>query len=104
MTAFVTCLVLLLAKNPHVIGQMSRELAENDLPLDDAEGINVTSLAKLTYFDYVIREVLRLYPPIGGGYRRVIKSFELQVRNRYEIRHVKVCIPVYQWGASKESY
>lgn len=80
LSAFVTCLVLLLAKNPHVIGKMSRELAENDSLLDDAEHISVTSLANLTYFDYVIREVLRLYPPIGGGYRRVIKSFELQVR------------------------
>lgn len=78
LSAFVTCLVLLLAKNPHVIGKMSRELAENDSLLDDAEHISVTSLANLTYFDYVIREVLRLYPPIGGGYRRVIKSFELQ--------------------------
>lgn len=37
------------------------------------------SLRYHKYLDNVLKEVLRIAPPIGGGYRKVLQSFELNV-------------------------
>jgi len=41
--------------------------------------IDFESLGRLSYTWNVIREVLRMYPPVGGGYRRALKTFDIEV-------------------------
>ena len=47
----------------------------------------------MTYLDHVVKEVLRVAPPAGGGFRRVIKTFELDVSVLTRIKqiHTSVC-------------
>ncbi|XP_065494965.1 cytochrome P450 26C1 [Caloenas nicobarica] len=45
-------------------------------------GINLEKLSRLSYLDCVIKEVLRVLPPVSGGYRTALQTFEL---NGYQI-------------------
>ena len=36
-------------------------------------------LGRLRYVDCVVKEVLRLLPPVSGGYRTALRTFELDV-------------------------
>jgi len=68
----------LIAENPSVRAKLCAELAEvvpAGIPTFD-------DLSRLTYTDQVIREVLRLYPPIWAQARYVNKEFEF---NNYTI-------------------
>ncbi|XP_074855703.1 cytochrome P450 26C1 [Carettochelys insculpta] len=40
--------------------------------------INLEKLGRLRYLDCVIKEVLRVLPPVSGGYRTVLRTFELE--------------------------
>lgn len=42
-------------------------------------GINLEKLSRLSYLDCVIKEVLRVLPPVSGGYRTALQTFELDV-------------------------
>lgn len=44
-------------------------------PLD----ISLEKLSRLRYLDCVIKEVLRVLPPVSGGYRTALQTFELDV-------------------------
>ena len=69
---------LLTAQHPDV---MSKLRAEQD-------NLNITgtptleNLKSMTYLDMVLKEVMRLVPPVGGGFRKAIKTFEF---NGYRI-------------------
>jgi cytochrome P450 len=39
---------------------------------------SLDSLKEMTYLEQVLKEVLRLIPPVGGGFRQVIESCEFQ--------------------------
>ncbi len=41
--------------------------------------LSLDKLSQLRYVDCVIREVLRFLPPVSGGYRTALQTFELDV-------------------------
>lgn len=43
------------------------------------EQLRLDDLSKLPYITAVIKEVLRVSPPVGAGYRKVLKTFDLDV-------------------------
>ncbi|NXP56615.1 CP26C protein, partial [Heliornis fulica] len=103
-----TSLILLLLKHPSVIEKMRQELMSHNLyqewqschcPLD----ISLEKLSRLRYLDCVIKEVLRVLPPVSGGYRTALQTFELdgyQIPKgwsvMYSIRDTHETAAVYQ--------
>lgn len=41
--------------------------------------LSLEKISRLRYLDCVIKEVLRLLPPVSGGYRTALQTFELDV-------------------------
>ncbi|KAJ8262600.1 hypothetical protein GJAV_G00168230 [Gymnothorax javanicus] len=75
-----TSLIMQLLKHPAVLEKLREELrgcgilhngclCEGELRLDNICG--------LKYLDCVIKEVLRLFTPVSGGYRTAVQTFEL---------------------------
>lgn len=56
---------------------------ENDVSTSYSEPINHKQLQSLKYVDMVVREVLRIMPPIGGAYRQVVEEFSVGVCTFY---------------------
>ncbi|XP_033757526.1 cytochrome P450 26A1-like [Pecten maximus] len=79
-TSSTLCSVLMyLGKNKEYLDRLRTELRDNDLLdyEDDRVDLNVTKLNSLPFLHCVMKEVLRLAPPVGAGFRRAIKTFEL---------------------------
>lgn len=93
-----TSLVLLLLQHPAAITKIQQELAVHGLgcacsckpgaagdgagPWPDCScepDLNLAALGRLRYVDCVVKEVLRLLPPVSGGYRTALRTFELDV-------------------------
>ncbi|EHB05524.1 Cytochrome P450 26C1 [Heterocephalus glaber] len=87
-----TSLVLLLLQHPAAIAKIQQELATQGLghACSCALGaagtlpecccepdLTLAALGRLRYVDCVVKEVLRLLPPVSGGYRTVLRTFEL---------------------------
>lgn len=45
----------------------------------DLQSLNIESLEQLKYTGCVIKETLRINPPVPGGFRVALKTFELNV-------------------------
>lgn len=65
--------------------------------------LSLEKLGRMRYLDCVVKEVLRIFPPVSGGYRTVLKTFELngfQIPKgwsvMYSIRDTHETAPVYQ--------
>ncbi|XP_064601981.1 cytochrome P450 26B1-like [Liolophura sinensis] len=72
--------ILLLGKNQGMMKKLYEELTDHYL--DDPvtaplSSIGLQRLQSLTYLDNIVKEVLRVYPPVGGGYRTAKEAFEL---------------------------
>uniref|UniRef100_A0A8D2KS96 Cytochrome P450 family 26 subfamily C member 1 n=1 Tax=Varanus komodoensis TaxID=61221 RepID=A0A8D2KS96_VARKO len=79
-----TSMILLLLKHPLVIKKIQQELLSS---LERPEcycqpNLTLEKMSRLRYLDCVIKEVLRLLPPVSGGYRTALQTFEL---NGYQI-------------------
>lgn len=71
-TSMLTSVCLELSRNPQVLARARREQQELGI-----EGlVTMEQMGKMTYLDQILREVERLYPPVPGGFRRVVKSFD----------------------------
>lgn len=79
-----TSLVYELARHPEVVRKLKHEFDSFDV-LDVAckEDIDLQKLNKLKYLNNVVKEVLRLSPPVGGGFRKALKTFEVNVSRLY---------------------
>jgi cytochrome P450 len=69
-TSMLTSFCRALAQHPHVMEKLRIE--QNAL----SGAITFESLRSMTYLDQVFKEVERMYAPVSGGFRGVIKSFE----------------------------
>jgi retinoid hydroxylase len=71
-TSLIASLCLALAQHPEVLAQARAEQIHIGLETPLA----IDSLKQMTYLDRVLREVERMYPPVGGGFRGVVEEFE----------------------------
>uniref|UniRef100_A0A8C3Y7D4 Cytochrome P450 family 26 subfamily C member 1 n=1 Tax=Catharus ustulatus TaxID=91951 RepID=A0A8C3Y7D4_CATUS len=99
-----TSLILLLLKHPSVIEKIRQELMSHELYQQSQEKpLSHSMLSRLRYLDCVIKEVLRVLPPVSGGYRTALQTFELdgyQIPKgwsvMYSIRDTHETAAVYQ--------
>ncbi len=79
-----TNLILQLFKNPDVLQKVRDELEENGI---GAPGCAMTydDIQQLKYLNCVVKEGLRICPPIGGGFRKALKTFEVDVSTMFMI-------------------
>ncbi|XP_017339042.1 cytochrome P450 26A1 [Ictalurus punctatus] len=79
-----TSLVMFLGLNPEVIQQIREELEEKEVSVMylPERALNMELLEHLKYTGCVIKETLRMNPPVPGGFRVALKTFEL---NGYQI-------------------
>jgi retinoid hydroxylase len=71
-TSLVASLCLALAQHPEVLARARAE--QSQIGVDTP--ITIDSLKQMTYLDRVLREVERMYAPIGGGFRGIVEEFE----------------------------
>ncbi|PMB19199.1 cytochrome P450 [Fischerella thermalis CCMEE 5205] len=72
LTSALASLCLLLVQNPEVLATARSE--QQQLGVDTP--LTSENLKQMTYLDQVLKEVMRLIPPVGGGFREVIQSCE----------------------------
>ncbi|KAK6293930.1 hypothetical protein J4Q44_G00362560 [Coregonus suidteri] len=79
-----TSLVMFLGLNPDMVNKLRQELHQKEEEGVDLLGqnVNIEVLDQLKYTGCVIKETLRINPPVPGGFRVVLKTFEL---NGYQI-------------------
>jgi cytochrome P450 len=75
-TSMLTWFALELARHPDILQKARAEQQSF------GEAVSVEQLSKMPYLDQVFNEVERLHPPVAGGFRGVIKSFEF---NGYQV-------------------
>lgn len=71
-----------LLRHPAVLEKLREELRSRGILqngcLCEAE-LRLENICGLKYLDCVIKEVLRLFTPVSGGYRTAVQTFELDV-------------------------
>ncbi|XP_061646639.1 cytochrome P450 26C1 isoform X1 [Phyllopteryx taeniolatus] len=78
-----TSLLLQLLCHPAVVRRLKAELDAEGLTStgEGGEGLrahlSLDEMSRLRYLDCVIKEVLRFLPPVSGGYRTALQTFEL---------------------------
>lgn len=78
-TSSISSVIIQLAKHPEVREKLERELSESGfLEANESEG-SFEEIQKLTYLEQVVKETLRVMPPILGGYRKALKTFQIGV-------------------------
>ncbi|WP_293350238.1 MULTISPECIES: cytochrome P450 [unclassified Microcoleus] len=73
LSSAIASFCLLLAQNPDVMAKIRAEQQQ----FSTTEPLTLEHLKQMTYLEQVLREVLRLVPPLAGGFRQVIKPCEL---------------------------
>ena len=77
-TSMLTFLCMALGQHPEILARARAEQQE----LGISEGLSLEKLKQMTYLEQILKEVERLYPPVGGGFRGVVKPF---VFNGYHV-------------------
>ena len=72
LTSAIASFCLLLAQNPHVMAKVRAE--QQQFPA--TEPLTLEQLKQMTYLEQVLREVLRLIPPVRSIFRKVINACE----------------------------
>ncbi len=77
-TAMLTWICLELGRHPEIL-QMAKAEQEQVLAQEISTDIlTIEQFTKMPYLDQILQETERLHPPVGGGFRGVIKPFEFQ--------------------------
>jgi cytochrome P450 len=71
LTSSLASLCLLLAQHPQVLERARQEQME----LSD-QTLTFEALKQMPYLDQILQEVLRVIPPVGGGFRTVLQNCE----------------------------
>ncbi|MGK7940876.1 MAG: cytochrome P450 [Crocosphaera sp.] len=74
LTSAISSFVLLMSQHPDILEKVKKEQEKINI----SETINPKNLKEMTYLEQVLKEVLRLIPPVGGAFRKVIQEFEFQ--------------------------
>ncbi|XP_014661692.1 PREDICTED: cytochrome P450 26A1-like [Priapulus caudatus] len=69
-------MALYLHNTPDVIEKIHAELIQHELN-DPSVTLTQEKLNKLTYLNTVIKELLRISPAVGGGFRKALETFEV---------------------------
>ncbi|MEM9448751.1 MAG: cytochrome P450 [Cyanobacteria bacterium P01_E01_bin.6] len=77
-TSMLTSLVMVLAQHHQVLERARQE----QQALASEGSLSLAQLKQMPYLDQILKEVERMYPPVGGGFRGVTKSF---VFNGYRV-------------------
>jgi cytochrome P450 len=72
LTSALASFCLLMAQHPQVLAQVREEQQQL------AGTLTPEQLQQMPYLEQVLQEVLRLIPPVGGGFRKVIQDCEYQ--------------------------
>ncbi|KAL4660944.1 cytochrome P450 26B1 [Arapaima gigas] len=75
-----TSLIMQLLRHPLVLEKLQEELRSRGILHNGClcEGaLRLDNICSLKYLDCVIKEVLRLFTPVSGGYRTAMQTFEL---------------------------
>ena len=76
-----TSLVMYLAKNPSVINKIKKELEAKDI--QNISDFTYLKISTLSYLGDVIKETLRLGPPVGAIIRQARRTLEVGVNIIY---------------------
>jgi len=71
-TSMLTWFCLELGRHPEVLERARQE----QVALAKTGKLNLEQLGQMTYLDQILQELERLHPPVGGGFRGVVKPFE----------------------------
>jgi cytochrome P450 len=77
-TSMLTSLVMVLAQYPQILERARQEQQS----LASSGSLSLAQLKQMPYLDQILKEVERMYPPVGGGFRGVTKPF---VFNGYRV-------------------
>ncbi|NER27676.1 MAG: cytochrome P450 [Symploca sp. SIO1C4] len=72
LTSAIASFCLLTAQHPEVLEKIRAEQRQ----LSVSAPLTMEKLKQMTYLEQVLKEVMRLIPPVGGGFREVIEPFE----------------------------
>jgi cytochrome P450 len=72
LTSAIASFCLLIAQHPEVL----QKLREEQASLKITGTPTLEDLKNMTYLEQVIKEVMRIIPPVGGGFREVVETFE----------------------------
>lgn len=72
LTSAIASMCLLLAQHPEVFAAVRAEQQQ----LSREQPLTLEQLKQMTYLEQVLKEVLRVLPPVGGGFREVIQECE----------------------------
>lgn len=73
LTSAVASFCLLVAQHPEVMAKLRVEQAQ--FPV--GAPLTLESLKQMTYLEQVLREVMRLLPPVGGGFREALQPCQI---------------------------
>ena len=80
-TSSAACfLVSELTKFPNFCERIKKEMTSYGFErLENGIDIDLSTLNKMQFLNNVVKETLRLCPPIGGGFRKALKTFVIDV-------------------------
>ncbi|MFM7447708.1 MAG: cytochrome P450 [Leptolyngbyaceae cyanobacterium] len=74
LTSALASFCLLMSENPEVLERVRQEQEG----FATSVALTTEQLKQMTYLEQVLKEVLRLIPPVGGGFREVITDCQFQ--------------------------
>lgn len=74
LTSSIATFCLKLAQHPEIAAKARQEVRQ----FSDDQPLTIEQLKQMTYLEQVLKEVLRIIPPVGGVFRKVINPCEIQ--------------------------